>query len=382
MSTLQMGTREKSAAFAGLDRWLLWSLAFICLMALVNLASAGQTLPGRPVWIAQAAAMAAGMILFTAAALFDMKSIERWAYWFYAAGTGLLVSVHYLGFSAGGAKSWLRFGPVGLQPSEPMKIVLIVALARLLVRQGLDRPVGFSSLPKILALVVPPLALILKEPDVGTAVIYVATIGTMLMYVGLDRSLRRLIIGSSVIVVGGLAIYTFVLGQDPLQHLKAHHRKRLIALVDLESDPKGVGYQQIQAKIAIGSGGTGGLGWTKGRQSQFSYVPKQHTDFAFCVFAEEWGFFWAAALVVAYFILLVRGAVAAAESREPFGTLVCIGVISMLFWHLVINLGMNLAVMPVIGIPLPLFSAGGSSVLAIFMGLGLIQNVYRDRFLF
>ncbi len=365
-----------------LDRWLLYTLLFICTFAVLNLASAGQTIPGRPVYLAQLGAIAAGIVLFAFAAILELKTVERWAYWLYFAGLGLLASVHYFGYSAGGAKSWLRFGPVGLQPSEPMKILLIVALSRLLLRQGLDRPIGFSSLPKIFALLLPPLALILKEPDVGTAVIYVATAGTMLLYVGIDRSMKRIIIGSVVLVVGGLSFYTFVLGKDPLQHLKAHHRKRLIALVDLESDPKGVGYQQIQAKIAIGSGGATGLGWAKGRQSQFAYVPKQHTDFAFCVLAEEWGFVGGLAIAGAFWILILRGAIAARESRDPFGTLCCIGVISLLFWHMAINLGMNLAVMPVIGIPLPVLSAGGSSVLTLFLGMGIIQNVYKDRFHF
>ncbi len=369
-------------AASKLDRWTIWSLVFISAFAVLNLASAGQTLAGRPVWIAQLAAILAGCLLFVIAAFIELTTIERWAYWIYAVGIGLLVSVHTLGFSAGGAKSWLRFGTVGLQPSEPMKILLIVALSRLLIRQGLDRPVGLTSMPKILALVIPPLALILTEPDVGTAVLYLAVIGTMLLYVGIDRTLKRIVIGSTLIVVGGLSFFIFVLGKNPLHYLKAHHRKRLIALVDLESDPKGVGYQQIQAKIAIGSGGTTGAGWAKGRQSQFAYVPKQHTDFAFCVLAEEWGFFGAMAVIVAFWILIIRGAQTARESRDPFGTLICIGVISLIFWHMVINLGMNLAVLPVIGIPLPVMSAGGSSVLTIFLGMGFIANVHKDRFHF
>lgn len=365
-----------------LDGWIIWPLAMISVASVINLVSAGQTIAGRPVWISQVVAIAVGAVIFGIVSLVDLKSIERWAYWLYAAGILTLASVHFVGYSAGGAKSWLRLGPVGLQPSEPMKIILIITLARLLVRQGLERPVGLSSLPKILALALPPLVLILKEPDVGTAVIYATMIGTLILFAGIDTTLKRLAAGSMILVIGGLSFYVFILDRDPLQHLKAHHRKRLVALVDLESDPKGVGYQQIQAKIAIGSGGAGGLGWMRGRQSQFAYVPKQHTDFAFCVLAEEWGFTGALAVITCFWILILRGAAAARESRDPFGTLLCVGVVSLLFWHMVINLGMNLAVMPVIGIPLPVISAGGSSVLTLFAGMGIIAAVYRDRFHF
>lgn len=320
-----------------------------------------------PYVIRQATFAGAGLLLMLFAMSIDYRSLNRYAYGVYAAVVVALLAVPIIGVSGGGAKRWLSIGPFGLQPSEFMKVALVIALAHQLHRWAGERHLPFRRLLMPTVLIAIPAGLILKQPDLGTAIALAMGAFTVLMVAGLPA--RLLII--SALVVGPLMPYAW-------HHLKPYQQRRLTSFVDPQSDPLGSGYHVLQSQIAIGSGQFYGKGYLRGTQNKLNFLPEQHTDFIFSVYAEEWGFIGAAALLSLYLALILRGAYIASRARDNLGALLAAGLTGTIFWQVAINIAMTSGSLPVVGITLPFLSYGGSSMLASFAAVGLAANVARS----
>jgi rod shape determining protein RodA len=352
-----------------------WHIAFLVLaisgVGVWNLASASRS--GHvQVWTSQAWWMGAGVLLALGITLVDHRNFQRLAWVFYVLVIGLLVLVHLKGRSAMGARRWLAFGPMNLQPSELAKIAVALVLASLFANDGGKRRNGYGLIEMIIPMGVTllPAALILKQPDLGTALIVVALGCTQLAF----AKVRWLAVGILLVVAvpGGLFAYRY--------HLKDYQRDRIVSFLNPEAHAKGAGYHAAQSMIAVGSGQGTGKGWGQGTQSYLSFLPEQHTDFIFSVWAEEHGFVGCLLLLVLYFALLASAVDVAGAARDRFGQFLAIGLTAMLFWHVFINVGMVIGLLPVVGVTLPLMSYGGSSVIAVYAGIGLLANIGMRRF--
>lgn len=312
-----------------------------------------------------------GLLAMLAALSFDYRRLEGFAYLLYGGALLLLVLVPVLGAIGGGSRRWLTLGAVSIQPSEFMKLALVVALARWLHRLAGDQPLPLRALIVPAVLVAPAAVLILKQPDLGTALVLVATAGSLILLAGFR--MRYVLLVTAVLVPVLPYLWT---------HLKPYQQQRLMTFVDPMADPLGAGYHVIQSEIAIGSGQWWGKGFLHGTQSRLNFLPEQHTDFIFSVFAEEWGFVGSMVLLSLYLALLLRCFVIASRAKDGFGTLLAFGITATIFWQVLINLGMATGSLPVVGITLPFFSYGGSSLLALMTGIGLLMNVSMRRFTF
>lgn len=313
--------------------------------------------------------ISAGLGLLAAAFMiqFDYRYLEKLARPSYYGSLGLLILVLAGGHVAGGAQSWFRLGGISFEPSEVVKIAVILSLARLLdKREDINR---WSGLFAAFFHVGAPIALILLQPDLGTALVFLGILFAML-YVGgaQPRHLGAVILAGAVLAI---PVYLWVL--EPYQ------QARIMTLVNPYADPTGNGYNVIQSMIAVGSGRFFGKGLFGGTQTQLNFVPEHHTDFIFSVIGEESGFLGSVLVLGLYYHIFRRGLAAAAEAKDRFGMLLATGVVAMLFSHVLINVGMNLGVMPVTGIPLPFLSYGGSALIAHLAGVGLVANVYMRR---
>jgi rod shape determining protein RodA len=254
-----------------------------------------------------------------------------------------------------------------------MKIVLILVLARYFSRAQLT-PQGMRlrSLTIPLVLTAVPAAVILMQPDLGTVGVLLVVFATMAFVAG--ARLTPFVTVFALALASGPLLWAYL--------LKPYQQRRIMSYFNPEGDPLGAGYHIIQSRIAVGSGQFWGKGFLQGKQNQLNFLPEQHTDFIFSVFAEEWGFAGAIVLLILYFALVIRGFVIANRARDTFGALLCLGVAGMIFWEVVVNVGMTTGLLPVVGIPLPLFSYGGSSLVSLFVGIGLLMNVQMRRFTF
>jgi rod shape determining protein RodA len=323
-------------------------------------------------FVRQLAYIGVGLLVMCAALSFPSSIFNRFAYPIYAVCIGLLVLVLLHGSVSNGARRWIDLGFINLQPAEPMKLGLILALSRFLAR--FPAPSGGYRLKHLFfpfMFIALPMALIAKQPDLGSALALAAIGGAMIVFVGVNwRTLLILVLTAALIIPSGW------------HFLHDYQKRRLLVLLDPESDPLGSGYHIIQSKIAVGSGGFGGRGFLEGTQSQLEFLPEHTTDFVFSVLSEEWGFVGGAIVLLLYCLLIYRMLRVVARTRDAGDTLLVFGVVSMLFFHTVINIGMVVGVFPVVGIPLPLFSYGGSSVLSTMCALGLVLGVSMRRFMF
>ncbi len=311
-----------------------------------------------------------GLAALGAACLVHYRTIWRFAYPIFACCVLSLVAVLVAGKAGLGAQRWIRVGPVSFQPSEFVKLGLIIFLARYFDdrREELDRPRVFL-LPAALTLLCT--ALVLKQPDLGTAILLALTGLFLMLLVGLRP--RHLV----PFVVGGLAA-------APLLWLvlKDYQRRRIITFLNPDLDPLGAGYHVAQSKIAVGSGGLLGKGWLGASQSQLNFLPLNHTDFIFAVQAEQWGFLGSLALLCAYTLLVVKALHVARDAKDLFATLLAAGVAGTLLFQVCTNVGMVTGLLPVVGVPLPLMSYGGSSLVTTMLSLGLVLNIHMRRFVY
>jgi rod shape determining protein RodA len=312
-----------------------------------------------------------GLIALLAACSFDYHWLDRYAYWIYAATIILLIAVFVFGAWGGGARRWLRFGPVSIQPSEFAKLALVIALSSLLQRYAGEGALSARGVLLAGLLALPPAALILRQPDLGTALVVAMTTGAVLLVAGLRL---RWVIYAALIVLPVLP-YAW-------QHLKPYQQKRVLMFVNPSADPLGAGYHIIQSKIAIGSGMLHGKGYLNGTQNRLNFLPEQHTDFIFSVFAEEWGFIGACLLLALYVALLLRCFVVVSRARDSFGVILAFGLTAMIFGQVLINIAMAAGALPVVGVTLPFFSKGGSSLIVCMAAIGLLMNISMRRFTF
>ncbi|MEZ4598714.1 MAG: rod shape-determining protein RodA [Syntrophotaleaceae bacterium] len=363
------------------DRRLLthfdWPLLLMVLLtALVGIANmysatSSWSSAATPVYVKQLYWLAGGLMLAGIVAAIDYRHLEQLGYVFYFLNLLLLALVLVVGKTSMGATRWLDLGFFNLQPSEIMKIVIILTLACYFSRQ--DYLLGYRMKDLLLpfACMSIPALLIMKQPDLGTAMIVLFIGLCMVLFAGIrPGTLAALIILSTGAAVAGWF------------KLHEYQKERIMTFLDPERDPLGSGYHIIQSKIAVGSGGLFGKGYMEGTQSQLSFLPERHTDFAFSVFAEEWGLTGSLVLLSLYLFIVIWGVYVARNAADPFGMFLAFGVSTMLFWHIVINLGMVIGLLPVVGVPLPLFSYGGTSMITTMIGVGLILNVSMRRFTF
>lgn len=322
----------------------------------------------------QALALVIGLVLSIVIISIDYRAWKRWSKLIYLASIILLVGVLVFGKSVFGSQRWMRLGPLSLQPSELAKITLVLALARFFEKE--ENALSMKGIAQAALLTLVPMGLILIQPDLGTAVIFVGLFFTM-WYVGNARLKDLLIAGFSLIAVGvGVVVASL---QGWLKVIKPYQLTRILVFLNPYADRDGAGWNVIQSIIAIGSGGFLGKGVLGGTQSSLHFLPANHTDFVFSVIAEEFGFL-GSLFVLALFVLLIwRGLHIAAIAKDTYGTLLAAGATSIFFFHLIINVGMTLGIMPVTGLPLPFITAGGSTMITSLMAVAVILNVGLRR---
>ena len=339
-------------------------VALLLIAGLVTLSSAAPSNEfGR-----QLIFLVPAVVIFVLLAWLGRKRIMRWAFPLYILTLFLLLLTRFFGSRVNGARSWLDLGPLpSFQPSEVAKISLILALAVALHERPLRGILGYL---RPLALIALPFGLVFLEPDLGSALVLAAIGGGMLLVRGIPW--RHLLIFLTLFVV---AVPTVVWPQ-----LKPHQRARLVSFLHPAADPQGNGYQVIQSTIAIGSGGLWGKGYKKGTQSQLGFIPYRQTDFIFPVLAEEGGFFAAIFLLALYGLLFWRLVMMASECPHERDQLAIVGVLSLIGFQVIVNIGVTLGLAPVTGITLPLVSYGGTSLISTLVALSLAFVVHRDRY--
>lgn len=355
-----------------LDLWLiiipiLLGVAGIAVIYSITLHGEGGGLAIRQGWF-----LLGGLLLYIFFTLADYRSIRAWSWIIYGFTLLLLLAVRLGGETVFGARRWIDIGFTQLQPSEFAKLAVIAVVARVL-----GAWVGRPRTRDLIAagfLVLIPVVLILDQPDLGSAVaVAAAGFGTMLVAGLSRRQWAAVIAGVLLLAAVGWASWQRVGPFEGL--LKEYQRQRIHTFLDPAEDSGGAGYNVLQALIAIGSGGVMGRGLGYGSQSQLNFLPVAHTDFLFSALAESWGFVGSAAVLLLYYILIMRLIHAARIAHDGFSRLFCIGVASLFFIQVVVNIGMNLSLLPVTGITLPLMSAGGSSLLTMMALLGMVQSV-------
>lgn len=356
------------------DWWMLVLTLIIFCLGMITLYSAvhaGADTSLHTLFIKQLVWYAAGACFMVTIFLFNYKLYERTGYFFYFFCIALLVAVLIFGKYVGGAKRWLVLGPVSLQPSEIVKLAVIVVLAKYYARVARPEGINFKELLIPFLLTAVPFALIVRQPDLGTAMVIALIAGSMTLYVKIAR--RTLI---CLLSGGTLAVPLLWMG------LKGYQKQRILTFLDPDRDPLGAGYHIIQSKIAIGSGMLTGKGFLQGTQNALEFIPEQHTDFIFSVLAEEWGLLGSITVLLFFLLMITWGLQIAQRSRDLFGTIMAVGITSMLAWQVFINIGMVMGLMPVVGVTLPFFSYGGSSIFTMMAGVGLLLNVSMRRFMY
>ena len=340
--------------------WGLLGLAFVVgclgLLVLYSAGGASAAFSERIMFSKQLVWFLAGLILMVVTFLFDYKLLDRWGPVFYLFCMLLLLAVLLFGKHVGGARRWLVFGPVSIQPSELVKIAVVIMLARHYAKILTPEGINFKRLLLPLVWTLIPFALIVKQPDLGTAILLLLIAASITLFVRIER--RTLI---------GLISMGMILAPVVWFSLKGYQKQRILTFLSPERDPLGTGYHIIQSKIAIGSGMILGKGYMEGSQNALSFLPEPHTDFIFSVMSEELGFVGAAIMVLLFLMMIIRGLQIAHVCKDPFGTILSLGVTMLLFWQVVINIGVVMGLMPVVGVPLPLVSYGGSSIMTLMI---------------
>ncbi len=348
-----------------------WLFVFIlCITASVGFAMLYSAANGSidPWASRQMARFAAGLVLMICIAMVDIRFWLRYAYFVYSGALVLLIAVEVAGSIGMGAQRWIDLGIVTVQPSELMKIALVIALARYFHGAKLEDIHSPIHLLVPLILVFLPAGLVLRQPDLGTALMLILGSGAIFFTAGV----RMWKFG--VVIFLGLA--SLPVGW---QFLREYQKQRILTFLNPENDPLGSGYHIIQSKIALGSGGIAGKGFMQGTQSHLSFLPEMQTDFIFTMLAEEFGIIGALALLGLYGIILIYGIFFSVSSRNQFGRLIAIGITTTFFLYVFINIAMVTGLIPVVGVPLPLISYGGTAMLTLMIGFGMLLGTYVHR---
>lgn len=393
-----------------------WLLLFAVLLLATGVLTIFSTRPEGSEWKAQLATGAVGIGWTLLLSRFGYSWLLRWYWGIYAAACTMLLGVLFVGSSAKGAQRWIELGGIQLQPSEFAKLGVIVTLAALLHRYPIRR---FRQIWLVLAVLAVPFLLVFKQPDLGTALVFGA-IALGMLYWGGARASWLIVLASplvaavlyalslpvwlgwglamallawrslswgwwSALAVGAANLLAGGLGQMFWHLLKPYQQQRLVVFLDPSGDPLGSGYHILQSEIAIGAGGVLGRGFFQGTQTQLNFIPEQHTDFIFSALGEEWGFVGALVLLGLFLCLFFRLIVIARNASDDFGSLLTVGVFTMLLFQTVINISMTIGLAPVTGIPLPFVTFGRSFLITCFTALGLVESVashHRNKLVF
>ncbi len=347
-----------------------WPLVLLlCMTTAFGIAMLYSAAQGWDPWASrQLVHFGAGLGLMLAIALIDIRVWMRYAYFVYFLGLALLVVVEVAGSTGMGAQRWISLGGFNFQPSEFMKMALVLGLARYFHSVGLEDIGRMRFLIVPLAMILAPAALVLRQPDLGTAI---------MMLLG----------GAAILFVVGVRLWKFAvvialgLGALPIvwSVMRPYQRQRILTFLDPESDPLGAGYHILQSKIALGSGGIAGKGFLLGTQSQLNFLPERHTDFVFTMLAEEFGLIGGLALLGLYFVMLAYAIAVSLRVRNQFGRILGVGVCFTVFLYVFINVAMVMGLVPVVGVPLPLISYGGTAMLSVLIGFGLLLSASIHR---
>jgi len=352
-----------------LDWTLLVISLIICGVGVLQIYSATRGTVWQGAWWKQIVYIAAGLLLMWLTVAIDYHTMMNHVFLLYCLSVAALLGVLLIGKQVFGSRRWIPLaGGFHLQVSEFVKLVIILLVARFLTDLRTEDLEG-RDMAKIAGLVLVPMALVMKQPDLGTALTYVPVLIVGMFLAGMRRKY--------LVAIGVVVLLVLPVGWTVL---KDYQRARLVSFLDPDHDPQGTGYQLIQSKIAVGAGGMWGKGVTKGSQTQLRFLPVPHTDFIFSAFAEEHGFVGVIVVLALYFVLIMQIVQNAQTASDKAGMYICMGVAALLLFHVLVNVGMVVGRMPVTGIPLPLMSAGGSSVLSNFLMLGLVNNVRLRRF--
>jgi rod shape determining protein RodA len=369
-------------------RWLTnipWGMvgivAVIALIGLTAVYSATYTSKGpSSLYYRQLIWVAVGMMISLLVLIADYHTVSRYAYVLYAGSIVLLLLVMVMGKTGMGAQRWLAVGPIAFQPSELMKLALTLALVRYFSDNHRESGFVLSDMAVPAAMVLVPLVLVLKQPDLGTALMLLLTSTLIVLLAGLR--VRAVLI----VFIIGMTLVSSMFLIPPVKKkiwgsLKPYQQNRIRAFLDPSSDPLGSGYHANQSKISVGSGQITGKGFRRGTQSQMAFLPERHTDFIFAVIAEEHGLLGAGFMIFLYLALLLIGIDTAKNAKDRVGALMAGGIVAMLSMYVFINIGMAVGVMPVVGVPLPLVSYGGTSIITTFLAIGLLLNIQIRRFM-
>ena len=351
-------------SYTRLDGWLLILLLMLCGFGLFVLYSASGQDMGYV--SRQAVRMGAGFAVMVFLAQLTPRFLGRWALGFYVVGIGLLLAVMFFGVGAKGAQRWIALPGFRFQPSEIMKLVLPLTVAFYLAHRPL--PPSPKHVFVSLIMIAVPTALIMKQPDLGTSLLIAASGVFVLLFSGIRWRYIFGALGLAAAALPGLWVV-----------MKDYQKQRVLTFLDPESDPLGSGWNIIQSKTAIGSGGLSGKGWLSGTQSQLDFLPESHTDFIIAVVGEELGLAGILILLTLYLLIIARGLVIAARAPDSFGRLLAGSLILTFFVYVFVNIGMVSGLLPVVGVPLPMVSYGGTSIVTLMAGFGMIMSVHSYR---
>lgn len=367
---------EERNLFKKLDLNFILVIFALNVIGLINLYSATHGPNSDDVanlFIQQIVWLAVGWSVFFICTFVDYIIVSRIALIIYILNLGAILYVTFFGKVALGAQRWIDLGFFRYQPSETMKLALIMVLAKVLAkRNSFGDGMGLRELALPMLALLLPFGLVVEQPDLGTALTLAAIGGSMMIFVKLKKSI--IVTGLAAIAIAIPLAWNFVLHD--------YQKHRVYTFISPASDPRGRGYNSIQSKIAVGSGQFFGKGFRKGTQSQLEFLPERHTDFIYSVLSEEHGFVGSILTMGLFCALFLLGIRIAQSARDKFGALLVVGALCYLFWHMFINMGMVIGLLPIVGVPLPLLSYGGSSMLTTMAGLGLVSSVAYRRYLF
>jgi rod shape determining protein RodA len=358
-------------------KWLKWIpliLEIIILsVGMMNLLSAtGVEDKSLGLWKNQAVSIGLGTVVTLILQFPHYSFLSRLAYLIYIGNMGLLIAVLAFGKSSLGAKRWINLGGFSLQPSELMKLSMVIFLAKYFENKNTAQGLKLTDLIVPSLFVVIPVSFIIVQPDLGTAMIILLVYGSMLLFLRIQPKILLLL--SVVAAISLPVVYNY--------GLKPYQRQRIVTFIDPMSDPKGAGYNSIQSMIAVGSGQIWGKGFKKGTQAHLNFLPEHHTDFIFSVFSEEWGFIGCSVLLLLYGLFIMSGLSVAYQSNDKFASLLAFGIVSIFFWHVFVNMGMVMGMLPIVGVPLPFMSYGGSALLTAMSGVAILVNIANKKYMF
>jgi rod shape determining protein RodA len=350
--------------------WVLLIVALgICGLGILQIYSATRDTVWHDAWWKQIVYILVALLLMWIVTRIDYHTLLAQVPVLYVISVLALVATFIIGKTVFGSRRWIPVAGFHLQVSEFVKLVLVLLVARYLTELKTER-LELPDLLKLGGLIGIPMALVMKQPDLGTALTYLPVLVAGIFLAGLRWQYAAALVVACALV---MPVSWFL--------LKDYQKARLVSFIDPNQDPKGTGYQVIQSRIAVGSGGMWGRGVTKGTQTQYRFLPVPHTDFIFSAFAEEHGFVGVVFSLGLYFLLLMQVVQNAQMATDRAGMYICMGVAALLLFHVLVNVGMVVGRMPVTGIPLPLMSSGGSNIMSVFLMLGLVNNVRLRRFI-